>query len=201
MPIKKSKRLPRTALSFRIVADLQFLRADTILCAIKTAQSPKKSTSAGIKMQNPLKFMWGEILSPLLQRPNRLQVAALCYRSGKQGREVLVITSRDTGRWIIPKGWPMRGKDSSEAALAEAWEEAGVRVGHTGKKAVGRYCYEKRKSTGWSQSVTALVFPVEVKELADQFPEASERRRKWVSPIEAANLVSEPGLKRILQSF
>lgn len=201
MPIKKSKRLQIGALSLGFRALFAIFACRHYFVRNQNGTEPKKSTSAGNKMQNPLKFMWGEILSPLLQRPNRLQVAALCYRSGKQGREVLVITSRDTGRWIIPKGWPMRGKDSSEAALAEAWEEAGVRVGHTEKKAVGRYRYEKRKSTGWSQSVTALVFPVEVKELADQFPEASERRRKWVSPIEAANLVSEPGLKRILQSF
>lgn len=152
-------------------------------------------------MQNPLKFMWGEFLSPLLQRPSRLQVAALCYRDGKGGREVLVITSRDTGRWIIPKGWPMRGKESCEAALVEAWEEAGVRVGYTDKHALGHFSYDKRKPAGWPQPVKALVYPVEVKELSDQFPEASERERKWVSPQEAANLVSEPELKKILQNF
>jgi len=152
-------------------------------------------------MKNPLKFMWGEILFPLLQRPSRLQVAALCYRDGSAGREVLMVTSRDTGRWIIPKGWPMRGKDSSEAALVEAWEEAGVRTGQTEDRALGHFSYKKRKRAGWPQPVKALVYPVEVQEMSDQFPEASERTRKWVSPEEAANLVSEPELKKILQDF
>ena len=152
-------------------------------------------------MQNPLKLVWGEVLHPLLQRPSRLQVAALCFRDGENGREILVITSRDTGRWIIPKGWPMRGKESSEAALQEAWEEAGVRRGHADDRAVGHYHYEKRRAAGWSQSVKALVYPDEVKELSDQFPEVSERKRKWVSPDEAANLVCEPELKKLLKNF
>ncbi|SHH53692.1 NUDIX hydrolase [Cognatishimia maritima] len=152
-------------------------------------------------MQNPLKLVWGEFLSPLLRRPGRLQVAALCYRNGKRGREVLVITSRDTGRWIIPKGWPMRGKESNEAALQEAWEEAGVRTGRAPTKALGHFHYDKRESGGWSQPVKALVYPVEVKELADKFPEVTERKRKWVSPDEAANLVAEPELKKLLQEF
>lgn len=145
--------------------------------------------------------MWGEVLHPLLQRPLRQQVAALCFREGDNGREVLVVTSRDTGRWIIPKGWPMRGKESSEAALQEAWEEAGVRRGQADAEAVGHYHYEKRRAAGWSQPVKTLVFPIEVKELADKFPEMAQRKRKWVSPKEAANLVHEPELKKLLQSF
>lgn len=152
-------------------------------------------------MRNPLKLVWGEVLHPLLQRPRHIQVAALCYRTGKKGREVLMITSRDTGRWIIPKGWPMRGRESGEAALQEAWEEAGVRKGNVSKDALGHYHYDKRKSAGWAQPVKTLVYPVEVKEMADKFPEAQERKRKWVSPDEAANLVCEPELKALLTQF
>jgi len=152
-------------------------------------------------MQNPLKFVWGEVLHPLLQRPKKMQVAALCYRDGPKGREVLVVTSRDTGRWIIPKGWPMRGKESSEAALQEAWEEAGVRKGKASRDAVGHYNYDKRKAAGWSEPVQAWVYPIEVTELADKFPESKERKRKWVSPKEAANLVHEPELKDLLSQF
>ncbi|MDC0736836.1 NUDIX hydrolase [Cognatishimia sp. SS12] len=137
----------------------------------------------------------------MVQRPRRLQVAALCYRDSDKGRKVLVVTSRGTGRWIIPKGWPMRGKGSAEAALVEAWEEAGVRRGETQKDPLGQYRYFKTKSMGWPQPVETLVFPVKVKELADEFPEAHERNRKWVSPEEAANLVHEPELKELLRAF
>ncbi len=154
-----------------------------------------------IVMQNPLKIVWGEVLYPMLQRPKRMQVAALCYRDRPEGREVLVITSRDTGRWIIPKGWPMRGKESSEAALQEAWEEAGVRKGKASDTPVGHFSYRKRKAAGWSQPVKTLVYPIEVKQLADRFPEANQRQRKWVSQFEAANLVHEPELKDLLTQF
>ena len=78
-------------------------------------------------MTRTLTRAWEEILRPMLKRPNRLQVAALCYRTGADGKEVLMITSRGTGRWIIPKGWPVEGKDGPASALQEAWEEAGVK--------------------------------------------------------------------------
>ncbi len=64
---------------------------------------------------------------PLLRRPKRLQMAAMCHRGQGDSKEYLLVTSRDTARWIIPKGWPIRGLKSNETALREAWEEAGVR--------------------------------------------------------------------------
>ena len=68
-----------------------------------------------------------EVADPAL-RPERHQVAALCWRMGQGGAvEILLVTSRDTGRWVIPKGWPMDGKSASAAAAREAWEEAGVK--------------------------------------------------------------------------
>ena len=76
-----------------------------------------------------IKKAWSEVLHPMLQRPKRLQVAALCYRRDGDSKEVLLVTSRGTGRWILPKGWPIDGLDAGEAALQEAWEEAGVRKG------------------------------------------------------------------------
>lgn len=74
----------------------------------------------------------------------RTQYGALCYRVGTENGkvEVLLITSRGTGRWIIPRGWPMRKKKPHEAAEIEAWEEAGVR-GRVRKTPVGRYTYLK----------------------------------------------------------
>jgi 8-oxo-dGTP pyrophosphatase MutT (NUDIX family) len=137
----------------------------------------------------------------VLGRPRRLQAAALCYRREAAGLEVLVITSRGSGRWIIPKGWLMRGMNAGEAAAVEAWEEAGVRPGPGPARPLGSYVYDKIEGTGLPVGVETLVFAIEVNGLEDSFPEASQRQRRWVTPAEAAEMVAEPGLKRILTAF
>ncbi len=77
------------------------------------------------------------------RRAIRVQYAALPYRITKPGvLEFMLITSRGTGRWIIPKGWPMKGRKPPKAAAREAFEEAGLR-GEIGGKAVGSFTYEK----------------------------------------------------------
>jgi 8-oxo-dGTP pyrophosphatase MutT (NUDIX family) len=149
-------------------------------------------------MNSLLRTTWDEYVVPMMQRPKRLQVAALCYRGSGDDTEVLLVTSRDTGRWIIPKGWMMRGLDARGAALREAWEEAGVRLGHGADEPVGSYTYDKRLESGWSLPIETLVFPVEVEDLSDEFPECRQRKRRWVGPSEAAGMVQEPGLKSIL---
>lgn len=147
-----------------------------------------------------LKKAWSELLQPMLQRPKRLQVAALCYRSRDgQPKEVLLVTSRGTGRWIIPKGWPIKGLDGGQAALREAWEEAGVSKARLEGGAIGSYTYDKALDEGWSMQIETLVYPVAVEDMRDEFPEACQRRRKWVDPAEAANMVREPELQSILR--
>ena len=128
--------------------------------------------------------------------PPRMQVGALC-RDRATGR-VLLITSRGTGRWIIPKGWPMPGRSLAEAALQEAWEEAGVR-GVPGAGEIGRFGYDKEQDAGFAVPVEVRVFPVWVAELSGDFPEAAERTRRWFDPAHAATLVSEPRLRHILR--
>ena len=66
------------------------------------------------------------------------QVGALIVRRRRGSCEVMLITSRDTGRWIVPKGWPMRGKPDDEAAAQEAFEEAGVE-GEISRDPVGSF--------------------------------------------------------------
>lgn len=129
------------------------------------------------------------------------QVAALCYRiRAAEGREVLLITSRETARWVLPKGWPIEGLDAAGAALQEAWEEAGVR-GVVGGQPLGSFDYLKRLDDGNEATCRTQVFPVAVETLSDDFPESHERQRKWVSPTMAAAMVEEPGLQRILRDF
>jgi len=141
------------------------------------------------------------ILDPLLRRPDRVQAAALCWRKGKKGKEVLLITSRDTGRWIIPKGWPIEGLDGAGTAAQEAWEEAGVKPGKIKRQPLGLYHYVKRLSNGIPAPIEASVYPIEVARLADKFPECRERKRSWMSPEQAAMLVDEPELQDLLRAF
>lgn len=137
----------------------------------------------------------------VVRAPERAQVAALCYRERrKKGRQVLLITSRGTGRWILPKGWPIKGLDAPGAAKQEAWEEAGVK-GRISDDPLGSFRYKKRLDDGSQAVCEAQVFPMQVAELADDFPESDERERKWVSPGKAAKMVSEPALKDILRDF
>ncbi|MGB5559214.1 MAG: NUDIX hydrolase [Paracoccaceae bacterium] len=148
-----------------------------------------------------LQTAWSEFLDPLFRRPKRLQVAALCYRRRKSGKEVLLITSRDTGRWILPKGWPIDGLDEAGSALQEAWEEAGVRDGRIANAPIGTFDYQKRFNGGAEATCRTQVFPIEVEELARDFPERQERKRKWVTPGKAAEMVDEPQLRDMLRGF
>jgi 8-oxo-dGTP pyrophosphatase MutT (NUDIX family) len=138
----------------------------------------------------------------MLQRPPRQQYAALCYRvRKKQGQlEVLLATSRDTGRWVIPKGWPMSGKKAHQVAEREAYEEAGVK-GKAEKDPFGFYHYRKTLANGLKIPVRVQVHVLEVEELLKNFPEREARRLEWVSCEEAARRVNEQELKELLLEF
>ncbi len=110
------------------------------------------------------------------------------------------MTSRDSGRWVIPKGWPINGLSPSGSAAQEAWEEGGVR-GKVRDACQGIYDYDKSLDKGTDLPVSVAVFPIEVAKLADDFPEKGQRKRKWFSPKKAASRVQEPQLKRILRKF
>lgn len=152
-------------------------------------------------MINTVTAFWRDYLRPVLQRPRRVQLAALCHRGDGAGREVLLVSSRDTGRWILPKGWPMTGKSSGETVLQEAWEEAGVSDGLVAPAPLGSYRYQKRLQTGWSVPVETTVYPVLVRRLSNSFPEAHQRQRIWVTPMDAAERVDEPDLAALLRAF
>ncbi|MEP4199054.1 MAG: NUDIX hydrolase [Aliishimia sp.] len=130
----------------------------------------------------------------------RSQFAALCYRVHNEKVQVLLITSRGTGRWIIPKGWPMDGQTPAQCAATEAWEEAGV-VGKSSDVCLGLYSYQKMREDQGDLPCLAMVYPVKVKKLETEFPEAEQRKRKWVSRKKASQMVAEPELARILRDF
>lgn len=127
------------------------------------------------------------------------QIAAMPVRWTKDGKlSVLLITSRDTGRWVMPKGWPMPGKKSWEAAEIEAMDEAGV-TGRIGKKPIGSYLYDKRLDDGEVVPVRVSLFPLLVSSVKKSWLEKAERKRKWFSVKGAAKAVNEPELQEILK--
>ncbi len=134
-------------------------------------------------------------------REPRAQYAALPWRRAEGGGvEVLLITSRETRRWVIPKGWPIKGLKSRPSAALEAFEEAGV-SGRVGRKRLGDYHYDKRLQSGRVQHVRVSVYALKVAHEADDWPEKAEREKAWVSPAEAADRVDEPELKALLAGF
>lgn len=128
------------------------------------------------------------------------QYAALCYRLNKGKPQILLITSRGTKRWIIPKGWPMSDRPPGGAALQEAYEEAGV-IGRVTDAPLGMYSYIKTLSQGRALPCVGVVYAVHVDAMKGHFPEEGERRLKWFSRKKAARKVGEPELARIIRDF
>nr|WP_184702181.1 NUDIX hydrolase [Rhizobium lusitanum] len=138
----------------------------------------------------------------MFRRPPRQQYAALCYRLKKKTGELemLLLTSRDTGRWVIPKGWPMPGKLSHEVAAREAYEEAGVR-GAVETTPLGSFGYDKVLKDGIQVPCRVQVYALEVNELVKNFKEKGERSMEWVSCDEAVKRVREPELRDLILAF
>jgi len=129
------------------------------------------------------------------------QYAALCFRLRKgKPYQILLVTSRGTGRWLPPKGWPMKGKSPDKAAAQEALEEAGVK-GIVYKDSLGRYRYNRAKFGSTQPSSEAYIFPLQVLSRSNNFREKGQRKVKWFSAKKAARLVREPKLKRLIKSF
>ncbi len=131
---------------------------------------------------------------------NSTQYAALPFATDASGTlRVLLVTSRETGRWVIPKGWPMKGRKPHKAAAQEAFEEAGV-VGKVAKNPIAAFDYWKRGETSF-RLCRVDVFALAVERLEPQWPEQHERSRCWYDFQTAATLVEEPGLQHILMRF
>lgn len=130
----------------------------------------------------------------------RTQVAALCWRSDAGQIEVLLITSRETGRWVLPKGWSRPGAEPHLEAAREAWEEAGVR-GAPSASCIGFYAYHKVLAPEAGVPCMVAVYPLQVKRLEKDYPEQGQRRLKWFTPQRAAEKVAEPELGALLASF
>jgi 8-oxo-dGTP pyrophosphatase MutT (NUDIX family) len=132
----------------------------------------------------------------------RIQYGALPYRFTPYGAlEILVLTTRQTRRWIIPKGWPIRNLKPVRSAAREAFEEAGVR-GRIGAKPIGVFSYTKAlDETGTELTCEVRVFPLLVKRQTKTWPESAQRMVQWVDPAKAIALVKEDELKALIAAF
>ena len=132
------------------------------------------------------------------------QVAALPYRTYSPALDaapfVLLITSRQTGRWVVPKGNLMVGKAPHEAAAIEAEEEAGVR-GIISPLPIGRYRYTKLLAGGQSVPAEVELFPLAVTEVRKKWIEMDQRKRRWFAIDEAAAVVDEADLGELINLF
>ena len=138
--------------------------------------------------------------APRTEKAERRQVAALPWRRGDTGIEILLVTSRETRRWVTPKGGRMAGTTDAEAAAQEALEEAGVE-GVVAGVPLGTFRYLKvlkRRAPRWC--VVAL-YGLEVTAVHRAWEEQAERERVWLSRDEAAERVDEPDLKALIAGF
>ena len=133
------------------------------------------------------------------KRRARLQYATLAYRTSPE-LEVLLVSSRETGRWVIPKGWPMKGRKPHAAAALEAFEEAGV-TGTISKSPIGTYNYDKRLSDGDVITCTVEIYPMMVEVELTDWPEREQRSRQWFSLTTATEAVDEDTLKTLIGKF
>ena len=120
------------------------------------------------------------------------QSGVIPYRMVDGNFEILLITSRRRGRWIIPKGIVEPGFTPAASAQKEAEEEAGI-VGSVSAAPVGEYRYQK-----WGGECTVQVFTLHVQTVLDTWPEAADRKRQWMALHEAAHAVREPDLQQLI---
>jgi uncharacterized protein len=129
------------------------------------------------------------------------QFGALPFRDEPdRGLQLLLVTSRDTGRWVIPKGNPLPRRQGHETAVQEAYEEAGVE-GAISQVPIGHYVYEKRRRRGDTVEAAVTIYPLRVTRQHYNWPERNQRTVRWFSPRKAALSVDEPELKALLLAF
>ena len=130
----------------------------------------------------------------------QVQYGALPWRRTSDGVEILLITTRNTRRWIVPKGWPDKALDAHECAAHEAYEEAGV-IGDIAGGDLGAFTHRKQLKSGQMITCRIHVFALEVTDACTDWTEKDQRDTRWCSVAEALKLVGDSGLRRIIEKF
>jgi len=127
----------------------------------------------------------------------RVQYGILPYRRTKSNSlELLLITTRQSRRWIIPKGWPIKGLKPTKSAAREAYEEAGIR-GTVGAKSIGTFVYEKCIE----ENLGTFPCDMRVERQFDTWPEDNERETRWFPSSEALSALQDDGLRELIAAF
>jgi 8-oxo-dGTP pyrophosphatase MutT (NUDIX family) len=158
-----------------------------------TPAKPAKPAKARKKVQKAIK-----VARAPLAAIERRQVAALPWRD-LDGLEIMLVSSRETKRWIIPKGWPMAGRSAAAAAAIEAIEEAGL-LGVITAEPIGFYTYAKRFYRK-VEPCRADVYALRVVRQRETWPEKHERETRWFPAVEAMEAVSDPELAELIAAF
>lgn len=139
-------------------------------------------------------------MSPASKDKPKMQYGALPWRRTKAGVEILLITTLNTRRWIVPKGWPMDGLPPHATAAQEALEEAGI-SGKISPQPIGSFVYGKGMKDGDMVPCEVRVFPMQVESQLDDWPEKGRREIKWCSIKDALRIIEEPDLRRLIADF
>jgi 8-oxo-dGTP pyrophosphatase MutT (NUDIX family) len=136
-------------------------------------------------------------ISRMIPKPARFfqQSGVIPYRIRDGNIEVLLITSTTRKRWIIPKGVIELDMTPQDSAAKEAWEEAGI-IGQVTSTSMGTYNYQK-----WRGICRVEVFLLKVETVLDNWPEASYRKRRWLSVEQAVKRIKQAELKQILMTL
>ncbi len=130
----------------------------------------------------------------------RPQVGAFVWLFQGGILKVLLVTSRDTGRLVIPKGWTEKKLTDPEAAAREAFEEAGI-TGKIKDEPFGSYAYTKLIGPGFALPCIVDVYSMQASKVLPKWPEKSERSRHWFDLDTAASKVAEPELADLIRNF
>jgi 8-oxo-dGTP pyrophosphatase MutT (NUDIX family) len=128
------------------------------------------------------------------------QAGAIPFKFDEGALRVLLITTRGTGKWVIPKGWIEPGASAAQAAAQEAYEEAGI-TGLIGEAPLGTFTYRKRLGSGGRKPAVVEVFALRVEKQRKNWPERGERRFKWVDIPAALGLIEYPGMTPLFQAL
>ena len=141
-----------------------------------------------------------QILDPDDLETPRQQIGALVWRFDRGFLKILLVTSRDTGRFVIPKGWTEEKLTNPQAAALEAFEEAGV-TGNIKDEPCGSYAYTKLIGPGFVLPCIVDVYPMQALKILPKWPEKGERSRHWFDLDDAASKVAEPELADLIRYF
>ena len=153
-------------------------------------------------MKNHERRISGKPCKRKVKRAVHVQYGALPYRfTHDAALEILLLTTRRSKRWIVPKGWPIKGLRPAKSAAREAFEEAGVR-GRVGARSIGLFAYDQiLDENGIQVSCEVRVFPLLVKRQSETWPEIEQRVVQWAAPDKALTLIKEPELKALVAAF